>query len=130
MKKILFGVLALMAAFGILGCSQNRETAVRNTFKQTPSHLVEDYVKNSKDVISVTYFEMNDGTWRTDDYAYTYRLVITGRLNNAEKDITYTILSNIENISFEQAWKASGLSSYRGDYFNPEDAVFVATKMG
>ena len=92
MKKILFGVLALMAAFGILGCSQNRETAVRNTFKQTPSHLVEDYVKNSKDVISVTYYEMNDGTWRTDDYAYTYRLVITGRLNNAEKDITYTIL--------------------------------------
>ena len=73
---------------------------------------------------------MNDGTWRTDDYAYTYRLVITGRLNNAEKDITYTILSNIENISFEQAWKASGFSSYRGDYFNPEDAVFVATKMG
>lgn len=73
---------------------------------------------------------MNDGTWRTDDYTYTYRLVITGRLNNAEKDITYTILSNIENISFEQAWKASGFSSYRGDYFNPEDAVFVATKMG
>ena len=41
-----------------------------------------------------------------ENYAYTYRLVITGRLNNAEKDITYTILSNIENISFEQAWKA------------------------
>ena len=33
-------------------------------------------------------------------------------------------------ICFEQAWKASGFSSYRGDYFNPEDAVFVATKMG
>lgn len=71
---------------------------------------------------------MSDGTWKTDEYTYEHKLTITGRLSNASKDITYTILSNTENISFEQAWKASGLSSNMADYFKPEDVVFVAFK--
>lgn len=91
---------------------------------------MEEYIENSKEVITTTYYEMSDGTWKTDQHTYQYRLVITGRLNNAAKDITYIILSNIENISFEQAWKASGLSSNSDDYFRAEDAVFVATKIG
>lgn len=33
-------------------------------------------------------------------------------------------------VSFEEAWKASGLSSNSNDYFKAEDAVFVAAKMG
>ena len=61
-------------------------------------------------------------------YTYKYRLEVTGRLNNAVEDTTYVILSNIENITFEQAWKASGLSSNIEDYFKIEDAVFVAVK--
>ena len=48
---------------------------------------------------------------------------------NAARDTAYTILSNIEDISFEQAWKASGLSSDLNDYFETEDAVFVAIKL-
>ena len=75
-----------------------------------------------------TYYEMSDGTWKTDDHTYQYKLVITGSLNNAVKDTTYTILSNAEDITFEQAWKASGLSSNLDDYFQIEDAVFVAIK--
>lgn len=71
---------------------------------------------------------MSDGTWKTDGHTYQHKLVISGRLNNAVRDITYTILSNVENITFEQAWKASGLSSNIEDYFKIEDAVFVAVK--
>ncbi len=130
MKKIIIYLLIFAFAFGMFGCSQNKETTIVNTFEQTPSNLIEEYVKNSKEVISTTYYEMSDGTWKTDEYAYKYKLVITGRLSNAVRDITYTILSNIENISFEQAWKASGLSSNSDDYFAAEDAVFVATQMG
>ena len=58
-------------------------------------------------------------------YKYKYRLEITGRLNNAVNDITYVVLSNLENITFEQMWKASGLSSNLDDYFDPADAVIV-----
>lgn len=72
-----------------------------------------------------TYYEMSDGTWQCDDYSYKYRLVITGRRATAQKDSTFVYLSNIEDITFDQAWKASGFSSSLDDYFAIEDAVFV-----
>lgn len=130
MKKFISCLLAFVFVFLMLGCSQNKEVTIVNTFEQTPESLIEEYVETSKEVTLATYYEMSDGTWKTNDHIYQYKLVITGRLSNAEKDITYTILSNTENISFEQAWKASGLSSNADDYFKAEDAVFVATKMG
>jgi len=37
-------------------------------------------------------------------------------------------LSNIKDITFEQAWKAEGLSSNSNDYFNPEIAVIVGVQ--
>jgi hypothetical protein len=52
-------------------------------------------------------------------------LEISGRLSNAVKDSTYIYLSNIEDITFEQAWKASGLSSNMDDYFDIDEAVLV-----
>ena len=61
-------------------------------------------------------------------YTYKYRIEITGRLHNAVKDTTYILLSNIEGITFEQAWKASGLSSNMDDYFDPADAVFIGIR--
>ena len=98
--------------------------SIVNTVEKTPQELIED----AEEVITTTYYEMSDGTWKTDGHTYQHKLVISGRLNNAVRDITYTILSNVENITFEQAWKASGLSSNIEDYFKIEDAVFVAVK--
>ena len=71
---------------------------------------------------------MSDGTWQADGHSYKYRLEITGRMSNAVKDSTFVYLSNIEEISFEQAWKAAGLSSNSEDYFDPEEAVLVEMK--
>ena len=72
-----------------------------------------------------TYYEMGDGTWMCDDIVYQYRLEINGRMPNAAVDSTFIYLSNIEEISFEQAYKAAGVSSSTEDYFAPEDAVLV-----
>ena len=72
-----------------------------------------------------TYYEMSDGTWMCDDVIYQYRLEIKGRMPNAAVDSTFVYLSNIEDISFEQAYKAAGVSSDSGDYFAPEEAVLV-----
>ena len=49
-------------------------------------------------------------------------------MNNAEKDSTFIFLSNIENITFDQAWKAAGFSSNMEDYFDVEVAKFVGMK--
>ena len=60
-----------------------------------------------------------------DDHLYKYRLEISGRMPNASVDSSFIYLSNIEQITFEQAYKASGVSSNTDDYYSSEEAVLV-----
>ena len=124
MEKIIRITLITLMLFSLFGCSQKEPSVVR-TYEVTDS---EDAFENDELVTVVKYYEMSDGTWKTDDYTYQYRLEITGRMNGAVKDSTFVFLSNSKDITFEQAWKASGLSSYLDDYFKEEDAKFVAVK--
>ena len=71
------------------------------------------------------YKELDDGTWECEGYRYKYRLEITGRMPNAALESRFVFLSNIEEIPFDRAWKAAGLSSNMDDYFRPEEAVLV-----
>ena len=105
-----------------------QDVSVIKTYEVTDSAFVEDYLDNDKLVTMVEYYEMSDGTWQADKHTYQYRLEITGRMNNAAKDSTYVYLSNVEEITFDQAWKASGLGSSMTDYFDVEDAKLVAMK--
>ena len=77
-----------------------------------------------------TYYQNTDGTYQYNGYIYKYRLVITGRMPNAVADTTYVYLSNMKDISFEQAMWASGLSSSLEAYFSPEEAVLVEIYTG
>ena len=72
-----------------------------------------------------TYFRNTNGTWQVDGRNYKYRLVITGRMPNATVDTTFVYLSNLETITFEQAYLAAGASSNSEDYFSAEEAVLV-----
>ena len=47
----------------------------------------------------------------TDTNTYKYRLEITGRMPNAETDSFFIYLSNVKEITFDQAYKAAGISS-------------------
>ncbi|MBD5444824.1 MAG: immunogenic protein [Lachnospiraceae bacterium] len=127
MKKIIRITLITLLSLSLLGCS-GKEPSVVKTYEATDSELVTEYWDNNELVTWVEYYEMSDGTWKTDDHTYQYRLEITGRMNNAAKDSTFVYLSNIEDITFEQAWKASGFSSNMDDYFKVEDATLVAMK--
>lgn len=82
-------------------------------------------VKETVDGNIRTYLEMADGTWMCEGHTYQFRLEITGRMPNAAVDSTFVYLSNIGNISFEQAYKAAGVSSDQDDYFSPENAILV-----
>lgn len=124
MKKIIRMALIALMLLSLFGCSQ-KEPSVVKTYEVTDSELA---FGNDELVTLVKYYEMSDGTWKTDDYTYQYRLEITGRNNAADKDTTFVFLSNIEDITFEQAWKASGFSSNMDDYFDEEDAKFVAMR--
>ena len=108
MKKRRFAMLTLaFLLLALAGCS--REVGVKKTYEGNLE----------------TYEELTDGTWRCNGRSYAYRLEIRGRLSNAACDSVYVYLSNRRDISFEQAWKASGLSSNLSDYFSPEEAVLV-----
>lgn len=109
MKKIIAFVISIVCVFSLVGRGEPKDNEVKKT--------IEGNVK--------TYCEMEDGTWNCNDIAYKYRLEIKGRIPNAACDSVFVYLSNIENISFEQAWKASGLSSHMADYFDVDDAVLV-----
>jgi len=85
----------------------------------------EKTIKNTVVGNMKTYDEMTDGTWRCDHHTYQYRLEIKGRMPNAAVDSTFVYLSNLEEISFQQAYLAAGISSNLEDYFSPEDAVLV-----
>lgn len=127
MKKTIKKTLITLMLLSLFGCSP-KDPSVVKTYEVTDPELVEECWDNNELVTMVKYYEMSDGTWRTDSYTYQYRLEITGRNNAAVKDSTFVFLSNIEDITFEQAWKASGFSSNMADYFKEEDARFVALK--
>lgn len=95
-------------------------------FKREETAIVEDYAGDY--VVMRDYYELDDGRWACGDYTYTYRLVLIGSIksNAASTSITYIVLSNTQDITFEQAHKASGLSNNIDDYFDPETAVIVA----
>ena len=108
MKKLITFVMALVCVLGMIGC--NNQSPER-------TKTIESDLR--------TYYEMSDGTWECNGHTYKYRLEIRGRMPSAAVDSTFVYLSNIEKITFEQAWKAAGLSSNMDDYFAVEDAILV-----
>ena len=107
MKRTVSLLVCILLAAALCGCQ--KDAAVKNT--------VEGNMK--------TYYEMTDGTWTCDGHVYQYRLTISGRMPQAAADSSFVYLSNIEEISFEQAYKAAWVSSDSNDYFSPEDAILV-----
>ena len=111
MKKMIRAAFVLCLLFALSGCGKKEATVVK-TYAAT-------------DVLDVE----SDGTWQIEDgHSYKYRLEVSGRMNAAESDSTFIYLSNQESIPFDQAWKASGLSSNMDDYFDEADAKFVGMK--
>ena len=107
MKKIGLMLLCILLAIISSGCAN--KASLKNT--------IEGNMK--------TYYEMTDGTWMCDGHLYQYRLEIHGRMPHAAEDSSFVYLSNIEEITFDQAYKAAGISSNSDEYFPPEKAVLV-----
>lgn len=125
MKKSIILILAFLTVLILCSCSSLKKEDILNEFPATTAEQLEQHIKEGKDIITIPFYEMKDGTFFANDTVYAEKFEISGRLNNAAVDTTYIILSNIGEISFEQAWKASGLSSNSQDYFKEKDLIFV-----
>lgn len=60
-----------------------------------------DEYTTEKELILDTYHQLADGTWKSYQYYYKYLLELSGEINN--RPITLYVLSNVDNITFEEA---------------------------
>lgn len=86
MKNFLI-LLGLCFTF-LTGCPQRAE-------------IVKAYRQSEKDGVCKTYFEMKDGTWKCGGITYPYRLELSGRWPNAEEQSYYVVLTDNEDLTFE-----------------------------
>ena len=135
-QKPAFGIviLAVIACVGVAVCFLTNPITVDDHFgaeiyEPTPSEQIDEKYDNEEFVITKLHYENLDGEWVSEGYTYKYRLEITGRMNQAAKNTTFIVLSNTKDITFDQTWKASGLSSNMADYFDPAVSVIVGHKL-
>ena len=95
MKKIL--TVLTLCTLVVTGCGK--------------SDIAKTYNQSEKDGILITYYEMNDGTWQCDDNIYQFRLELAGRMPNAKSDSSYVVLTDNENLTFEDVAKSLYSSS-------------------
>ena len=117
MKRLAALILAIVCMLVFSGCKDSDKSGKPDIKDMS---IVETYTGDI-----ATYYKMSDGSWQVNGQSYEYRLEISGRMPKAAVDSTFVYLSNIENITFEQAWKAAGFSSNTADYFSVDEAVLV-----
>lgn len=131
MKARILTVMAIAVLLSACGTvPQETAEAVSQEEETVPGQETEETIIPNEGKKEVTgglrsYSELPDGTFECEGHNYKYRLEISGRMSKAAKRSTFIYLSNIEEISFERATMAAGLSSNMDDYFSPEEAVLV-----
>jgi len=143
-KKLVGSAAMFVLLSGLLtGCGESEE--IGNADVQTEVSVVETFEKTTvtdpyEEWIMHTYYKLSDGTWsveivdnETEDVetlSYQYRIVLHDTMPNAEVASNYIILSNRNDITFHEAFMASGLSSNMDDYFTRNEAIFVSSWVG
>ena len=135
-QKPAFGIviLAVITCVSVAVCFLTNPITADDHFgaeiyEPTPSEQIDEKYDNEEFVITKLHYKNLDGEWVSEGYTYKYRLEITGRMNHAAKNTTFIVLSNTADITFDQTWKASGLSSNMADYFDPAVSVIVGQKL-
>lgn len=127
MRSAVSILLTVAFVLSLAGCSA-KEPSIRQSYEKTESSLYDSYFDEGKDFNYITFYELTDGTWKTDRYSYKYRVEVSGQLPNSSYRVQYVYLSQEPEISFDSAWKASGFSSSQEDYFEEKDAVLATIR--
>ena len=61
-------------------------------------------------------------------HTYKYKYVLTDRISGAWHDTTYVVLTNRENITFEDAYKMDVFSYKNHPYVDPLDSIIIEKK--
>lgn len=124
-KLILMTMTAAAICLTACGAPKEEATVVQTYEVVTDDAAAKKMMEDCQPVTMVQYFEMSDGTWKTGEYTYKHRLELRGRMPNAAMDSVFIVLSNRDDITFDQAGR-SLYSSNSADQFNPAETVLVA----
>ena len=91
------------------------------------SDISKTYKQSEQDGILITYYKMNDGTWKCEDTIYPFRLELDGRMPNVEADSYYVVLTDNEKLTFEDVSKSLYSSSFE-DIKIMESSIIVEMK--
>lgn len=75
-------------------------------------------------VIRAYSFDADTDRYTCEGIEYAYRLTLTGTLPHAVRESTYVVLSNAEDVTFEETARQF-FSSDTADFFDPEQTVVV-----
>ena len=125
MKKITLLTIVILTTLFLCCCSPLKKQDILKEVPASDAEKLEELIASGEDIISIPYYELKDGTFFAQSQNYKEMFRVSGKLNNSELETGYIILSNIGAISFDKAWKASGLSSNSDDYYNENDVLFV-----
>ena len=73
------------------------------------------------------YYQNENGSWNVGGHNYKYRLELNGKMPNAAVETTFIVLSNDDNLTFDEAYK-SILSSQSKDQLSTKRAFMVEMK--
>ena len=73
----------------------------------------------------IEYSKLKDGTYLCEGIVYKYKYELTGRIPNSTNDSIFVYLSNLENMTFDQAWIAQ-FSSTSTAQFSVEEARLLS----
>lgn len=117
MRRILLILLtALLLGLVLCACSGSVDGET-----DRESYTVE---ANDSGVLRTYSYSATTHCYLCDGIKYTYCLTLSGRMPSAAKDSTYVVLSNVQDVTFEQAYQQF-ISSDTADFFDPRDAVVV-----
>ena len=70
------------------------------------SGVINTYQPSEGNGVVKTYYEMDDGTWLCNQKNYQYRLELTGRMPTAQEDSCYVVLTDRDDLTFEDVSKS------------------------
>lgn len=117
------GLLLVICAMAVFFYQNKGKKSQMETKSKKQSVLLDKQILEPKGVLC-DYRENSDGTWSADGRIYQHKVMLTGKLPSAEGMTTYIVLTNDENITFEEVGK-SFYSSNSADLLNPEKACVV-----
>ena len=118
MKRRVIAVVVLAALFCLLLCACGTKADGETDGE---SFTIE---ANDSGVLKTYSYSAQLRCYSCDGMKYTYLLTLSGRMPNAAKDSTFVVLSNTQDITFEQTYRQF-ISSDTEDFFAPKDAVVV-----